>query len=265
VASHPERNDARKGKKRGPPPRFPRRPDTGNDEWIWGWHAVEAALANPRRGAPLRLLATPEKACQIEARFGRLPALETADNGLISQNLPQNAVHQGVALRPAPLDEVDVASFEPRKGAVLLMLDQVTDPQNVGAILRSAAAFGASGVILQDRNAPRFTGALAKAAAGALEQIPVARVVNLSRTLEELADLGWRAVGLTGAGERDLAEVLDGAPTVLVLGSEGEGMRRLVAEHCDELARIPMPGGFESLNVSAAAAVALYEAARPRI
>ncbi|WP_374468879.1 23S rRNA (guanosine(2251)-2'-O)-methyltransferase RlmB [Phenylobacterium sp.] len=264
MASHPERNDARKGKKRPPQQRFQRRPDTASDDWIWGWHAVEAALANPARGAPLRLLATTERARQIEQRFGRLPALETADNQLIAQNLPQGAVHQGVALRSPPPEPADLADFEPRPGAVLLMLDQVTDPQNVGAILRSAAAFGAAGVILQDRHAPRFTGALAKAAAGAVERVPVARVVNLSRALEELSDLGWRAVGLTGHTETDLHAALDGAPTVLVLGSEGEGLRRLVAEHCDELARIPMPGGFESLNVSAAAAVALYEASRPR-
>jgi 23S rRNA (guanosine2251-2'-O)-methyltransferase len=119
-------------------------------------------------------------------------------------------------------------------------------------------------VVLQDRHAPRLTGALAKAAAGAVEAVPAVYVVNLSRALETLEGLGWRAVGLDGAAERGLAEVLDGGPVVLVLGSEGEGLRRLVAEHCDELAKIPMPGGFESLNVSAAAAVALYEAARPR-
>ena len=264
MASHSERNDARKGRKPAPHGRFHKRPETGSDEWIWGWHAVEAALANPARGAQMRLLATPERSRQIEQRFGRLKTLEPADNQLIAQALPQGAVHQGVAMKPAPLEEAALEDFTPERGAVLLMLDQVTDPQNVGAILRSAAAFGAKGVILQERHAPRFTGALAKAAAGAIEQIPVARVVNLSRALETLTELGWRAVGLTGAAERPLAEALDGAPVVLVLGSEGEGLRRLVSEHCDELAKIPMPGGFESLNVSAAAAVALYEAARPR-
>jgi 23S rRNA (guanosine2251-2'-O)-methyltransferase len=264
VSSHPERNDARKGKKRGFHQRFPRRPDAVSEDWIWGWHAVEAALGNPRREPAERILATAERARQIEAKFGRLPVLEIADNHLIAQNLPQGAVHQGVALRGPQPEPADLADFEPKPGAVLLMLDQVTDPQNVGAILRSAAAFGATGVILQDRHAPRITGALAKAAAGAAERIPIARVVNLSRALDELTDAGWRAVGLSGAATRDLHQVIDGGAVVLVLGSEGEGLRRLVSEHCDELARIPMPGGFESLNVSAAAAVALYEAARPR-
>jgi 23S rRNA (guanosine2251-2'-O)-methyltransferase len=264
VASHSERNDARKPRRSHRPTAFHRRSDASAEEWIWGWHAVEAALANPARGAPIRLLATPERARQIQARFGRLDALEPADNQALAQSLPAGAVHQGVALRPGELEPVALEDFAPEPGAVLLMLDQVTDPQNVGAILRSAAAFAARGVILQDRHAPKLIGALAKAAAGAVEATPIARVVNLSRALETLADRGWRAVGLTGEADRSLHEVLDGAPTVLVLGSEGEGLRRLVAEHCDELARIPMPGGFESLNVSAAAAVALYEASRPR-
>lgn len=264
MASHSERNDARRGRKPQFHGRPQRRAETASDDWIWGWHAVEAALANPARGEPLRLLATPERAKEIEQRFGRQPALETADNQLIARNLPQGAVHQGVALRAGQLESAELEDFAAEPGAVLLMLDQVTDPQNVGAILRSAAAFGAKGVILQERHAPRFTGALAKAAAGALERTPVARVTNLSRALETLVELGWRTVGLTGAAERGLAQVLDGGPVVLVLGSEGEGLRRLVSEHCDELAKIPMPGGFESLNVSAAAAVALYEAARPR-
>lgn len=262
MASHSERNDARKGRKFRPQGRFQRRAESPSEDWIWGWHAVEAALSNPARGEPVRLIATPERARQIEARFGRFKTLETADNQLISQNLPQGAVHQGVALRANPLEGADLEDFEVQPGAVLLMLDQVTDPQNVGAILRSAAAFGAAGVILQERHAPRFTGALAKAAAGAVDAIPIARAVNLSRALEQLARDGWRSVGLAGQAELTLSQALGGEPVVLVLGSEGEGVRRLVAEHCDVLARIPMPGGFESLNVSAAAAVALYEAVR---
>jgi 23S rRNA (guanosine2251-2'-O)-methyltransferase len=140
----------------------------------------------------------------------------------------------------------------------------VTDPQNVGAIFRSAAAFGARGVILQDRNAPALAGALAKAAVGAIDKIPHASAVNLSRALETLSEMGWRIVGLAGEATQSLESALDGSPTVIVMGSEGEGLRRLVAEHCDVLAKIPMPGGFESINVSNAAAIALYECSRAR-
>lgn len=268
MASHTERNDARKGRNFRPKTSAQGRPErrgaASADDWIWGWHAVEAALANPRRGAPLRLVATPDKARQIEARFGKSRALEILDSHQIGLLLPQSAVHQGVAVRPAPLEDAELSDFEARPGAVVLILDQVTDPQNVGAILRSAAAFGVTGLVLQDRHAPKLAGALAKAAAGAVERVPVARVVNLSRALGELAEAGWRTVGMAGEAERPLHEVLDGGAVAIVMGSEGEGLRRLVAEHCDELAKIPMPGGFESLNVSAAAAVALYEASRRR-
>ncbi len=268
MASHTERNAGRKASHKGPQKpgqqRFTPRRDAVSDDWLWGWHAVVAALENPSRPPAQRLLATADRAREIEQRFGRPAALEIVDGHLIGQNLPQGAVHQGIALRIPEPDSVALEDFEAKPGALLLLLDQVTDPHNVGAILRSAAAFGAAGVILQDRHAPKLTGALAKAAAGAVDKIATARVTNLSRALETLAECGWRAVGLAGDGERTLAEALDGKPTVLVLGSEGDGLRRLVAEHCDELARIPMPGGFESLNVSNAAAVALYEASRPR-
>jgi 23S rRNA (guanosine2251-2'-O)-methyltransferase len=225
---------------------------------------VLAALVNPVRPSPKRLIATPERARQLTEALGGKVRPESLDNAAIAQLIPQGAVHQGIALRTPPLEPIALEALAEPPDGFLLMLDQVTDPQNVGAIFRSAAAFGARGVILQDRHAPPLAGALAKAAAGAIDRVPHARAVNLSRALERLEDLGWRPVGLDGAAPEALDAVLDGRPTVLVMGSEGEGLRRLVREHCDALARIPMPGGFESLNVSAAAAVALYEVSRGR-
>ena len=240
------------------------RADKDGADWIWGWHPVCAALANADRERPSRLLASPERARELAARFGTRGAAEITDPGAFAAVLPPGAAHQGAALKgPPPSPRALQALAEPAQG-MLVMLDQLTDPQNVGAVFRSAAAFGARGVILQERHAPALSGALAKASAGAIDAIPHARATNLSRALETLADLGWRAVGLDGAATEALADVLDGRPTVLVLGSEGEGLRRLVGEHCDVLARIPMPGGFESLNVASAAAIALYEASRPR-
>ena len=234
--------------------------DTGGGDWLWGWHTILAALDNPAREPAQRLLATPDRARLLKDRPGLVGVLDTADAHAISQVLPQGAAHQGVALRIPPLEPLRLDDLGAAPSGFLVMLDQVTDPQNVGAIFRSAAAFGARGVILQDRHAPLLTGALAKAAAGAIDKLPHAREVNLSRALEALDSMGWRAVGLEGEATASLSEVLDGRPTVLVLGAEGEGLRRLVSEHCDALARIPMPGDFESLNVSAAAAVAMYEA-----
>jgi 23S rRNA (guanosine2251-2'-O)-methyltransferase len=278
VSSFRERNDRQK--------RFSPRLDAGGggrregrssgpagagDEWVWGRHAVAAALANPARAPFKRLLATQDalKALQTDPAIrglltGSGLSPEVSDPGEIARLLPGGAVHQGLALAAEPLEPLaleDVA--EPAEG-LLVMLDQVTDPQNVGAVFRSAAAFGARAVILQDRHAPGFSGSLAKASAGAIERVPAVRVVNLARALERLSDLGWRTVGLAGGSGTPLAEVLDGAPTVLVLGSEGEGLRRLVGEHCEIMAAIPMPGGFDSLNVSAAAAIALYEASQRR-
>jgi 23S rRNA (guanosine2251-2'-O)-methyltransferase len=215
-------------------------------------------------------MATAEKAKQIShlrypdgRALGIDLGIDIVQNGDIAQLLPQGAVHQGVAIQTPPLESIELESLCENPSGVLIMLDQVTDPQNVGAILRSAAAFGARGVILQDRKAPPLAGALAKAAAGALERIPCAHVTNLSRALDELGEAGWRTVGLAGGSAIPLSEALDGSPVVLVLGSEGEGLRRLVMERCDVVARIPMPGGFESLNVSSAAAIALYAANLP--
>jgi len=233
------------------------------DGFLWGRHPVLAALANPARKGMGRLLATADRAAEIE-REGTANGhkIEVMDAQLLERMLPAGAVHQGLVFKVQPLDGVSLEDIaEPAEG-IIVMLDQLTDPQNVGAIFRSALAFGARGIVVQDRHSPVLAGALAKAAAGATERLPCARVTNLSRALERLADLGWRAVGLDSASDELLEDALDHRPTVLVMGSEGDGIRRLVAEHCDVLAKIPMPGGFESLNVSNAAAVALYEATR---
>jgi 23S rRNA (guanosine2251-2'-O)-methyltransferase len=235
------------------------------DNFVWGRHPVLAALANPARKGMGRLLATADRAAELErdkAAHGH--KVEIIEAQALDRMLPPGAVHQGLAFKVQPLEGVALEDIADPASGVIVMLDQLTDPQNVGAIFRSALAFGARGIVVQDRHSPALAGALAKASAGATERLPCARVTNLSRALETLADLGWRAVGLDGAAELTLDQALDDRPTVLVMGSEGDGVRRLVAEHCDTMARIPMPGGFESLNVSNAAAVALYEAVRKR-
>jgi 23S rRNA (guanosine2251-2'-O)-methyltransferase len=222
---------------------------------------VEAALRNAARTDPVKLLAATDRAERLSSLRPGID-VERRDNAEISRLLPPGAVHQGVALQTPALEGVGLEDLADPAQGVIIMLDQVTDPQNVGAIFRSAAAFGARGVVLQDRHAPQLGGALAKASAGAIDLVPAARVVNLARALDRLSDLGWTIVGLAGDGPTPLRQALDARPTVLVMGSEGEGMRRLIAEHCDVLASIPMPGGFESLNVATAAAVALYEASQ---
>jgi 23S rRNA (guanosine2251-2'-O)-methyltransferase len=267
VARHAWRNEGKAwspSTRRGGRPAAKHGPASAVSDWVWGWHTALAAMANPQRGAPRRLVATSERAKALAAYSPALPVPEILDAAEIARLLPPGAAHQGLAVQAAPIEPLPLAELASPARGVLVMLDHVTDPQNVGAVFRSAAAFGASGVIVQDRHTPAFTGALAKAAAGALDVTPHARVVNLARALDELDALGWRAVGLAGDAAEPLDQVLDARPTVLVLGSEGEGLRRLVSEHCDALARIPMLGGFESLNVSAAAAVALYEATRAR-
>jgi 23S rRNA (guanosine2251-2'-O)-methyltransferase len=242
----------------------PQRAGADSDNFLWGRHAVVAALANPARKGMGRLLATEDRAAEIEREGLALHGhkVEVMDAQMLDRMLPAGAVHQGMVFKVAALEGVALEDIaEPAEG-IIVMLDQLTDPQNVGAIFRSALAFGARGIIVQDRHSPALAGALAKASAGATERLPCARVTNLSRALEQLADLGWRAVGLDGSSDETLDTALDNRPTVLVMGSEGDGIRRLVAEHCDVLAKIPMPGGFESLNVSNAAAVALYEATK---
>ena len=226
---------------------------------FWGKHAVAAALDNPDRKV-LKAWSTREAAnfMQFPSDMTVLMA-EAADLGRL---VPHDAPHQGVVIEVEPLEEIwlgDILADAPEK-ATLLVLDQVTDPHNVGAILRSAAAFGAIGIVTQDRHAPPEGGALAKAASGALERVPWVRVVNLARALEEIAEAGFWRIGLAGEAKDDLKAALGPQRVALVLGAEGPGMRPNTREHCDALAKLPISDAVESLNVSNAAAVALYAA-----
>lgn len=232
---------------------------TGNQGlWIYGHHPVLAAITNPARRCHL-LLATADalKNLQKEADLpGDLP-VRTADRHEIDRQLGAGSVHQGLALQVDPLPDEDLQSACAGHDLVVV-LDQVTDPHNIGAILRSAAAFGASAVVLQDRHSPVATGALTKAASGAVEKVPMVRVVNLARALDELKTMGFWIVGLDAEAPASLDQLAENGPIALVLGAEGPGLRRLSREACDLLARIPHTGGMASLNVSNAAAVALY-------
>ena len=226
---------------------------------FWGRHAVAAALDNPQRDV-VRLWLTREAAAFLQPPEG-IP-VTYADVADLGRLVPNDAPHQGMVAEVERLDDVLLADLldEAADGRPLLVLDQVTDPHNVGAILRSAAAFDALGIVTQDRHAPPESGALAKAASGALETVPWVRVVNLARALDEIAAAGFWRVGLTGAAESDLAAALGPPRVALVLGAEGEGMRQNTAAHCDSLAKLPISDRIESLNVSNAAAVALYAA-----
>lgn len=225
---------------------------------LWGRHAVEAALKNPDR-SHRKLWATREG---IDTLDGDLPPgfpVEYADVQDLARLVARDAPHQGLVLECAPLDDVhmeDVLASEP--AGPLVFLDQVTDPHNVGAVLRSAAAFDACAIVTQDRHAPPESGVVAKSASGALEIVPWVRVVNLARALESAAEAGYWRIGLAGEAEATLAEALPAGPVALVLGAEGEGMRQNIAAHCDALARLPIGERMESLNVSNAAAIALY-------
>ena len=224
---------------------------------FWGRHAVAAALANPERRI-VRIWATREGAAGVE--IPRDVPVTFADGADLGRLVPREAPHQGLVAEVERLPDRLLADLldEAEDGRPLLVLDHVTDPHNVGAILRSAAAFGALGIVTQDRHAPGESGALAKAASGTLETVPWIRVVNLARALDEIAEAGFWRIGLTGEVDGLLADALGPKRVALVLGAEGEGMRQNVAAHCDALARLPISDAVESLNVSNAAAVALY-------
>jgi 23S rRNA (guanosine2251-2'-O)-methyltransferase len=226
---------------------------------FWGKHAVAAALDNPDRRV-LKAWATREAADFMNFPSDVVVVMAEAPD--LGRMVPHDAPHQGVVIEVEPLEDIwlaDVLADAPEK-AVLLVLDQVTDPHNVGAILRTAAAFGAIAIVTQDRHAPPEGGALAKAASGALERVPWVRVVNLARALEDIAEAGFWRIGLAGDAATDLKAALGPQRVALVLGAEGPGMRHNTREHVDALAKLPITDAVESLNVSNAAAVALYAA-----
>jgi 23S rRNA (guanosine2251-2'-O)-methyltransferase len=249
-----------------PRPNRPHRQSrTGNQSiWIFGRHAVLAALANPDRRIE-RLFATKEMADNHAAEIGKTAMTITSREDL-NQRLPNGSGHQGIAALVAPLEDPGMEDILARCGdnALVLALDQVSDPHNVGAILRSAAAFGAAGVIVTDRHTPSDTGTLAKAASGALEIVPLVRAVNLARALEQLKEAGFWTYGLAESGDASIGDLDLKGRTCIVLGAEGEGLRRLTTEKCDRLVTIPTSNALSALNVSNAAAVAAYEWARQR-
>jgi 23S rRNA (guanosine2251-2'-O)-methyltransferase len=227
---------------------------------LYGWHTVKAALENPARRFH-RLLATENAVRRLAEDGVALPlAPELVRPDVIDARLGPDAVHQGLLaevdpLSPPPVDAVPAAGL-------VLVLDQVTDPHNVGAILRSAAAFAATAIVTTARHSPEATGVLAKAASGALELVPLVTVQNLARGMEALRQRDFLLVGLDGSGEADLAALALRDPVALVLGAEGKGLRQLTKATCDHVARIDLPGTIKSLNVSNAAALSLYVASR---
>jgi len=256
------RNRPRGGRK------SPRRgPDSGGAaHWIYGRHPVLAALGNPDRRIERLLLTREAEAALPGACRAEAPRPEVQSGAEIASLLPDGAVHQGFAalcrpLPPIALDQL-LARLTGQGRACVLVLDQVTDPRNTGAILRSAAALGARAVIVPERRSPSETAVMAKAASGAMEVVDLVRVTNVARALEALKAAEFWCIGLDAAAPTPLAKTDLTGRIALVLGSEGGGLRRLVAKTCDHLAALPMRGPMESLNVSAAAAIALYEAAR---
>jgi 23S rRNA (guanosine2251-2'-O)-methyltransferase len=225
---------------------------------LYGWHTVKAALENPQRRFH-RLLATENALRRLtddKVTFPIAPTLASAED--IAANAGPNAVHQGLCAEADPLASPELEDVA--KSGILMVLDQITDPHNFGAILRSAAAFAATAVVTTERHSPEATGVLAKAASGALEYVPIVTVVNLARALDQLRELNTFLVGLDSAADIDLAAMPLSAPLALVIGAEGKGLRHLTRVRCDMIARLALPGRITSLNVSNAAALALYVA-----
>lgn len=243
----------------------------GRSIWLYGTHAVIAALTNPARRRH-RLIATKQAYEGLLSLLGDDalpldPEAEIVDRTEVDSACGPDSVHQGLALLVDPLEEEaieDIITERPSGADTLVVLDQATDPRNIGSVMRSARAFGARAIIMQDRNAPPETGAMAKAASGAMEHVTVVRVTNLARALWILKDANYWCMGLDGTADKDIGDVDPTERNVIVLGAEGSGLRRLTRETCDQLVRIPICTDSESLNLSNAAAVALYVVTRPR-
>jgi len=250
----------RRGERRRQDRRRERRRDSGNEVVLYGWHSVTAALTNPARRIR-RLLATENALRRLADEGIASPvAPEIMRPEALAARLTPDAVHQGLIVEADPLPAPDIEDL-PATGTVLV-LDQITDPHNVGAILRTAAAFAVSAVITTARHSPEATGVLAKSASGALELVPIVLVQNLARALGALKERGFLTVGLDSAATDDLDAIALQSPLALVLGAEGRGLRQLTGATCDRLARLALPGAIKSLNVSNAAALALYIASR---
>ena len=241
--------------------RPPSRPDRDGPVWIYGRHAVAAVLANKTRHQH-KLMATKNALDWLKEHGLDIP-VEAVTPKALDDALPQGAVHQGLAVKVNPLPDRKIDEVcDPSAPGPVVVLDQVTDPQNIGAIFRIAAAFGAQAIIAQDRRTPPLSGALAKAAVGAVELVPFVSVVNIARALGQLNDLGFHTVGLAGEADADLPAFKSDRPVALVLGAEGKGLRELVRGTCETLVSIPIDERVESLNVSSAASISLYALTR---
>jgi 23S rRNA (guanosine2251-2'-O)-methyltransferase len=232
--------------------------------WLYGLHAARSALTNPKRFVR-RAVLTQRAAEEIGSKLLVRLKHEITDMHGVSRVLPDGAVHQGIAILCEPLPRVELDTVwesSPKGRRIVLVLDQITDPHNAGAILRTAAAFGVNAIVVQDRHSPPESGVLAKAASGALDLVPIVHVVNIARALEDLGRREFWRIALTGDGDGPLNDIIHGGDTALVLGSEGAGIRKLVRERCDVSAHIPIEPAVDSLNVSNAAAVALYALTR---
>jgi 23S rRNA (guanosine2251-2'-O)-methyltransferase len=249
------------------PHRSPRRPPFGERRQaadgpavLYGWHTVKAALENPARRIR-RLYATENAARRLADDGVALPVTpEVVRPDTIAARLGPDAVHQGLLAEADPLPSPDLDEL-PASG-IVLVLDQITDPHNVGAILRTAAGFAVAAIVTTARHSPEATGVLAKSASGALDYVPIVTVQNLARALGEMKARGYLLIGLDSTGDADLADIALTAPLALVLGAEGKGLRQLTRATCDRVARLDLPGKIKSLNVSNAAALALYVASR---